>query len=229
MSYFYYQQSRGNNSMKFLSIKFLVLCASIQVQNSLVASERKMNASTKIDHDKIEITLENISPLIYSAYAGNLGVLKTILNAKGHPDTIYDRRTALVVASQVGHDFIAKALLAAGADVNKFDGFGNLPLLVASDSGHLPLVQQLLAARATVDQIGAEGVTPLFCACQNGHTQVAAALLAAGGNYLFVFPNNGLSPKTTALANGHNDIVVLLKAHEKQQLLLLENEDGSRG
>jgi serine/threonine-protein phosphatase 6 regulatory ankyrin repeat subunit B len=215
--------------MKFLSIKFLVLCASIQVQNSLVASERKMKAITKIDHDRIEITLENISPLIYLACVGNLDVLQSILNAKVDPDTIYDRRTALVVASQEGHDFIAKALLAAGADVNKFDGFGDLPLLAASESGHLPLVQQLLAARATVDRIGAEGVTPLFFACQNGHSQVAAALLAAGGNYLFVFRNNGLTPKTTALAHGHNDIVVLLKAHEKQQLLLFENEDGSRG
>ena len=90
--------------------------------------------------------------------------------------------TALTRASIKGYLDIVKALLAAGADKDKYGGFGVTPLIWAATQGHLKVVQVLLKAGAKVDKANKFGDTALMRAAHEGHIEVVEALLAAGAN-----------------------------------------------
>ena len=91
--------------------------------------------------------------------------------------------TALTRACDKGYLDIVKALLAAGADKDKGNDFGNTPLIRAALKGHLKVVQVLLKARAKVDTANKQhGDTALILAAHYGLIEVVEALLTAGAN-----------------------------------------------
>lgn len=75
-----------------------------------------------------------------------------------------------------GHADIAKALVAAGADVNAKQRHGWTPLHGAADSGSVELVELLLARGADPDATHQEGKTALDIAREKGHADVVAVL-----------------------------------------------------
>jgi ankyrin repeat protein len=77
---------------------------------------------------------------------------------------------------------VAKALLAARADVNAQMADGTTALFMASEKGLLELVRALLAGKADVNAARYNGCTALFMASGYGHLQVVQALLAAGAD-----------------------------------------------
>ena len=98
--------------------------------------------------------------------------------------------TALISASENGHQGIVKALLAAGADIDLQDTNGRTALIWASENGHEGIVQALLARplwgfgslRVEIDHQNKYGVTALYIAASQGHEGVVKALLAAGAD-----------------------------------------------
>ena len=85
--------------------------------------------------------------------------------------------TALHSAVADGGDpRIAKALVAAGADVNAKQRHGWTPLHGAAQSGDRELVELLLARGADPDAKHQEGKTALDLARENGHTEVVRLL-----------------------------------------------------
>ena len=88
--------------------------------------------------------------------------------------------TALMLAANRGNTEIARALLAAGAEVNVKDGSGQTALTRAADSGRTDIVRDLLAAGAEFNAKDKNGRTALMAAAVSGHTEVAQALLEAG-------------------------------------------------
>lgn len=85
--------------------------------------------------------------------------------------------TALHSAVADGGDpRIAKALVAAGADVNAKQRHGWTPLHGAAHSGDRELVELLLAGGADPDAKHQEGKTALDLARENGHLDVATVL-----------------------------------------------------
>lgn len=80
-----------------------------------------------------------------------------------------------------GHARIAKALVAAGADVNAKQRHGWTPLHGAADSGDVELVELLLARGADRDAKHQEGKTALDLAREKGHTQIADILEGSAG------------------------------------------------
>ena len=119
--------------------------------------------------------------------------------------------TALTRASIKGYLDIVKALLAAGADKDKYGGFGVTPLIWAAIEGHLKVVQVLLKAGAKVDKVNKYGHTALIVATDNGHTQVVEALLKAGADFKKV-DEDGSTALMIATDHGHTEIVQLLEA-----------------
>ena len=97
-------------------------------------------------------------------------------------DVEHARSTALTRTSFKGYLDIVKALLAARADKDKGDGYGNPPLIWAATQSHLKVVQVLLKAGAKVDKANKWGYTALMRAARNDHIEVVEALLAAGAN-----------------------------------------------
>ena len=75
-----------------------------------------------------------------------------------------------------GHAGIARALVAAGADVNAKQRHGWTPLHGAAHSGDRELVKLLLARGADPSVRHQEGKTALDLAREQGHTAVVAAL-----------------------------------------------------
>ena len=76
--------------------------------------------------------------------------------------------TALTRASIKGYLDIVKALLAAGADKDKYGGFGVTPLIWAATQGHLKVVQVLVKAGAKVDKANKYSDSALMRAARIG-------------------------------------------------------------
>ena len=90
--------------------------------------------------------------------------------------------TALHSAVADGGDSrIARALVAAGADVNAKQRHGWTPLHGAAHSGDRELVELLLARGADPDATHQEGKTALDLAREKGHADVVNVLEAAAG------------------------------------------------
>ena len=90
----------------------------------------------------------------------------------------------LHLASKKGSEEAARALIAAGADVNKATicDEGDTPLRLAAQNGQEPVVRALVAAGADVNKATTSGLTPLNTAVCVNHAAVIRALIAAGAD-----------------------------------------------
>ena len=97
----------------------------------------------------------------------------------------------LFIAARAGYGATVDVLLAAKANVNAKNRFGDTPLMAAALNGRLDIVRRLRTQGAELDP---RGWTPLIYAATGGHDDVVAYLLDQGANI------NGQSPNgTTAL------------------------------
>ncbi len=110
----------------------------------------------------LSATLINALPLIYRNLV-TMGPLNGV--------------TALMIASNHGHDKIVKMLLAEGAKVDAKNNNGMTALMFASKNGHDKVVTMLLAEGAEVNAKGINGMTALAYASQEGHSVVVDLLL----------------------------------------------------
>ncbi|AQS68600.1 ankyrin repeat domain-containing protein [Streptomyces pactum] len=119
----------------------------------------------------------------------------------------------LFEAILLGDTARVRTMLRAGADPERADGEGTLPLYEAAVSGKTEIVRLLLDSGASPDAesggIGAEG-TPLCAAACWGHTETVRELLAHGadaglredhgtGRSPLDWANEGPHPETAAL------------------------------
>ena len=112
-------------------------------------------------------------------------------------------------AAYEGHQTVVQALIAAGADVNKQNNNGWIPLHWATYNGRQAIVQDLIAAGADVNQPNNKGRIPLHMAAYYGHQAVVQALIAAGAD-VNQPDNNGKTPLQKAARLGHPEIVNLI-------------------
>ena len=147
--------------------------------------------------------------------------------------------TPLLFAARHGDIASARALLAAGADVDDRAADGNSALVVAAMSGHERLGEFLLAEGADPDAAGA-GYTALHAAVLRSQPGLLRALLAAGADpdvplvrgtpvprwtYQFVFTlrEKGATPFTLAAKYLEPDLVRALAEAGADPLIPLED------
>ena len=108
--------------------------------------------------------------------------------------------------SSYGRTAIVQLLLGHGADVNKAEDNGYIPLYIAAHQGHAEVAQLLLGNGADANQAVNTGVTPLYIAAHQCHAEVAQLLLdhSADVNQAAM---DGTTPLFTAAANGHAEVV----------------------
>ena len=70
-----------------------------------------------------------------------------------------------------------RALIEAGADVNKATDVGATPLYIAAQNGHEAVVRALIELGADINKAKDDGWTPLFIAAEKGHETVVRALI----------------------------------------------------
>jgi ankyrin repeat protein len=167
------------------------------------------------------------TPLIYAARVGCAECAKVLL--KGHADINLqdpDGETALLISLLNMHFDFAASMVSAGADVNRWDFWGQTPLYVAIDMATLP-------AGGRPDLPSEDKTLPL---------QAAELILKAGANVnaqLKLRPpyrngvfdrggdqvlSTGATPLLLAAKSGNNDAVrLLLKYHP---MVDLPNADG---
>ena len=129
-------------------------------------------------------------------------------------DAQYGAWTALMKASSQGHLDILKALIAAGADKDKDNDYGETPLTRAAMHGHVECMKALLAVKTDVNKADNDGWTPLICASFIGHVEIVKLLLAAGAKKDKITTSGdtyGDTALTLATERGHHEIVQLLQ------------------
>ncbi len=134
-------------------------------------------------------------------------VAQAELQQKGISAAEYDSK--LIEAAENGDDELVKLLIAAGADVNKANKYGNTPLYRAAWNGHTECAKLLIAAGADVNKADKFGETPLYCAADKGRTECVKLLIAAGAD-VNMADEDGLTPLHLAAYNGHTECVKLL-------------------
>ena len=129
--------------------------------------------------------------------------------------------TLLSVASQEGSEEAVRAMIAAGADVNKASicERGFMPLTIAAQCGFEPVVQALIDAGADVNKADKFGATPMRMAAQNGHEAVIRALIAAGA----------AEDEATKILRHRNAMQQLLQGLSGRSLPEMPTADGIHG
>ena len=82
-----------------------------------------------------------------------------------------------MLATHANHVTLARALIAAGADVNAKDSIEDSPFLYAGAEGRLEILKLTLAAGADLKSTNRYGGTALIPACHHGHVETVRELL----------------------------------------------------
>ncbi len=85
-------------------------------------------------------------------------------------------------AARQGEATALRSQLAAGADVDALDRFGQTALMLAAHRGHREAVDVLIAAGANLNTTAKFRLSATMLAAVNGHQAVARALAAAGAD-----------------------------------------------
>lgn len=122
--------------------------------------------------------------LLVSARHGNLGMVRTLLDAGADIDARSKYNdTGLTAATAFCHADVALFLIERGADVNaKNSSYGSTPLILATECNDADVVRALIKGKANVNDINKQGATALTAAAVKGRVQIAETLLAAGAD-----------------------------------------------
>ena len=120
--------------------------------------------------------------------------------------------TPLQLAIAVGHPNIVNVLLAAGANPNLADRWGNTPLIWAADRQQTAIAHRLLQAKADPTAQSNDGATALHWAARSGNQAIAQKLLTLGAPVNALI-NNQTSPLYQAVVGNHTEMVRLLLSH----------------
>jgi hypothetical protein len=125
-----------------------------------------------------EKPLDTSEFLLGAASLGELQMVEYLLDTGGNvhaTDGAWGCATALHIAAGAGNVELAKLLLTRGADVNRPDDHGCVPLHEAAGAGHREMVELLLRQGAETEIAGLPG-TPAEVAERNGCADIAALL-----------------------------------------------------
>jgi ankyrin repeat protein len=153
------------------------------------------------------------TPLLLATRVGSAASTQALLDAGAEVDiTDKDRWTSLHYAAWLGHDDVAKVLLAHGADVEaRAAGNGFQPLHLAVYAGRRTVAETLLKHNADVNaRDRGQRFTPLHWAVDRGHLDLVALLLAHKADRQARDENDN-TPLDIAKEKGNMGILKLLR------------------
>ena len=171
-----------------------------------------------------------VRDLVNAAGAGDVAGIERLIKAgtpvNGKLAAADNSMTALTAAAALGQAGSAKALLAAGADVNLADGLGSTPLhkacylptgkdVAAAAKAKHEVAAVLLAAKPKLNARDKQGWTPLMLSAANGDAEMIKLLLAAGSDASVKLPT-GKDAHELADQGGHAAAAALLAPKKKK-------------
>ena len=187
-------------SMKTKEIKLLRTCRIFcKCLLSLKRNCVRNNVANLRNNEETALLIAPNDSLYEACRQGNLSTVKSLLHtedlvslnctSKDRDDKWRRRKTALMLASEVGSERIVEALIEAGADVNKeADGTA---LEYACFNGHFQVVRLLLSKGG--DPNGNGSGIPLMEAARHGHDDIVRELILRGANPHLTDPVYGCS------------------------------------
>lgn len=145
------------------------------VLQALADAGADMNAQDEVGYDAVTI----------AAVAGDADFMSLALRLGNRPDLIHTNwdGTALIAASELGHDEVVRRLIRAGAPLDHVNNLGWTALIeaiVLGDGGerHVATVEALVRGGADIAIPDREGKTPLRLAEERGYTRIVSILKA---------------------------------------------------
>ena len=187
-------------SMKTKEIKLLHTCRIFcKCLLSLKRNCVRTNVANLRNNEETALLITPNDSLYEACRQGNLSTVKSLLHtedlvslnctSKDRNDKWKRRKTALMLASEVGSKRIVEALIEAGANVNKeADGTA---LEYACFNGHFQVVRLLLSKGG--DPNGNGSGIPLMEAARHGHDDIVRELILRGANPHLTDPVYGCS------------------------------------
>ncbi len=170
---------------------------------------------------------DGMTPLMHAADRSRWDMVPFLLDHGADPNLVQNGTepplsyVAAKVSSPDGIPCI-RALLAAGADANRFalDADGEpsgTPLMVAAQNGNVPAIRELVSAGADVNVVVPFG-TALAQAAEEEHLEAVQFLLASGAHIELAapkvngIPTSGMTPLEIARQRRNRKLVQLLEA-----------------
>jgi ankyrin repeat protein len=128
----------------------------------------------------ISAAKENRITIVQLAMNGDVAGVKARIESGENINAIdaSTGETALTASISEEKFKVASYLIAAHADVNQPNKFGNTPLIYASTAGNAKITRSLLDAGASVNGRGERGLTPILMACGFGNLACVDILLS---------------------------------------------------
>ena len=147
--------------------------------------------------------------LVGASSKGRAGRAAFLLRIGANPNGKNQDGSPLIAAAARGDAAIVRALLAAGADVNRADTWGRTALFGAAHGGHEEVCRVLLAAGAKANVVSRGHSTPLQYGVEAGSLPIVEMLLKAGAPV--DEPGvTGFTPFMSAVADKHFEIAKTL-------------------
>jgi hypothetical protein len=131
-------------------------------------------------------------------------------NAKG--------TTALMRASQEGHEGVCELLISHGADVNRKNLEGMNSLMLASQRGLASMVTYLINSNAYVDDQTSQGSTALMLASKRGHKACVEVLVFRGAE-IYMKDLRGRTARDTATKKSFLTLLNILDTQKQIQII----------
>jgi len=154
---------------------------------------------------------ENRRALHEAAAAGQVDVIRVLLQRDIPPGARCSGRTAAMDAASNNRVEPLKVLRAAGADADlKDEGLGLTTLMHAAERGYVGCAKELPHAGANPDIQSEEGCTALHYAVRKGEKDAVEALLKAGAS-AGIKDREGRTARDEAAASGQADLAKRLQ------------------
>jgi ankyrin repeat protein len=152
-------------------------------------------------------------PLIWAARGGQPGTIAKLVQSGADPNRLDDSPngwTPLLHAVHKNQLSSVRALIAAGADIDRSAPNGLTPLALAAAQGEAEIVEELLAAGADPRASKARGWTVLQQAVGSGNPRVVEALLRKNPDLRLGRGPRAWAVRTFARLGGHSEILEML-------------------